>query len=941
MFSSFANVNSSLWVIRIILWLLFWVAFASPDLLAQTSYTVNVLTDNNPGGGGLGTGTTGDLRYALTQSNANPSAIASEPNEIVFSVSGQVNLAGALPLISAAVAIQGHENGNTINRSTGGNYRLLYIEVNAQFVYLSRLTFQNGVADFGGAIRNEGAFLDIYDCKFLNNRATNSGGAILNTTPNSLEMGFTLFQGNIASNQGGAILTDGYNAWFNNAFIDNSAEQGGAVFIGNSGQGEISNTTFSGNQANQNGSAGIKQGGAIYNDGAIRLLNCTVTLNVASAGQGGGVYNSANSFDLSLQNNIIAENTTGGDLKNDGFIAENEKNLVMNCNSCGITWFSTADPALLALQANGGFTPTHALDAASPAINQGAKPAPIDDQRGFVRVGLPDLGAYEFAAPLDGGRGTAPNLDGTDDYAHTFVPLMADRDDNFTIEVWVKLTATPAGNAVVVYNGTKGTNGYGIIINNAHQAVFHVNNTVLGTFGEVPLDKWTHLAITRFNTDYKGFLNGVATNLTSANEPIFPTSGFYVGGLPNGERFEGQIDEVRVWADYKTQDDMRSKMHLTLSGNEDWLTHYYQFNDAGGSKDYVGGRNLILVNGLTTTVSEAPVELATKVDVLPHLVNTPNSTTETVGNLEINWGTVTPNGQIVVSYVQEQPINSPGFAFGSGYWIINNFGTNQTFSPISLKFRFPDEVELDTDVSKYILHKRPSTETAEWQEIKHGAEGITVRVSNTPGDKYIEFAANASNTQLISFSQFVITNDGTPLGIRLLRFEAHRQDEQHVALYWETATEANNRGFHIQMSETGGEFINIGWQEGAGNSQSLHYYNYVIQQGRAAYYRLLQEDYDGKISLSPVVFVSGSEQLQLYPNPSAGSATLKWGVLAEGQSLGLEVRDVQGQVHLQVRGSLAQVNAALSQKLAALPAGYYLIQVQAGPEMQVRKFLKL
>ncbi|GAB4396029.1 MAG: hypothetical protein OHK0053_08620 [Microscillaceae bacterium] len=643
------------------LWLLFWIAFASPGLQAQTTYTLNVLTDNNPGGGGVGTGTTGDLRYALTQSNANPSAIASEPNEIVFSVNGQVNLAGALPLISSPVAIQGHENGTTINRSTGGNYRLLYIDVNAQLVYLSRLTFQNGLADFGGAIRNEGAFLNIYDCKFLNNSATDGGGAILNTAPNSLEMGFTLFQGNEATNQGGAILTDGYNAWYNNAFIGNSAEQGGAVFIGNFGQGEISNTTFSGNQANQNGSAGIKQGGAIYNDGAVRLLNCTVTLNTASAGQGGGIYNSPMSFDLSLQNNIIAENTTGGDLKNEGFVSENTKNLVMDCNNCGISWFSTADPALLALQDNGGFAPTHALDAGSPAINQGAKPAPLDDQRGFVRVGLPDLGAYEFAAPLNGGRGTALLLDGQDDYAHTFVPLMADRDDNFTIEAWVKLMATPTGNAVVIYNGTKGINGYGIAINNARQAVFHINNTVLGIFGEVPLNEWTHLAITRFNADYKGFLNGVATSLTSANEPVFPTSGFYVGGLPSGERFQGEIDEVRIWADYKTSDDIRTRMHVTLLGNEDWLSHYFQFNEGGGNKDYIGGQTLVLVGGLGLTPSEAPVERASLVDVFPHLVTTPNSSTATVGGLEIGWGNVVPNGEIVVSFVQEAPIMRPGW----------------------------------------------------------------------------------------------------------------------------------------------------------------------------------------------------------------------------------------------------------------------------------------
>lgn len=920
----------------ILLFLLEWSANA------QTRYTVNTLTDANPAGAGVGNGTTGDLRYAIAQSNANPSAIASEPNEIVFSVNGQVNLAGVLPIITSPVAIQGHENGTTINRSAGGNYRLLYIEVNAELVYLSRLTFQNGLADFGGAIRNEGAYLSIYDCKFLDNRATNGGGAILNTTPNTLEMGFTLFQGNIATNQGGAILTDGYTALYNNAFIDNNAEQGGAIFIGNSGAGEISNTTFSGNQANQNGSAGIKQGGAIYNDGAIRLVNCTITLNTAPVGQGGGVYNSANGFDLSLQNNIIAENTTGGDLKNDGSITENVKNLVMNCNSCGLTWFSTSDPAILGLQNNGGSLPTHALDASSPAINQGQKAgAPIDDQRGFVRVGLPDLGAFEFAAPLNGGRGTALDLDGIDDYAHTFVPLMADRDDNFALEVWVKLTATPVGNAVVVYNGTKGTNGYGILINNARQAVFHTNNTALGTFGEVPLNKWTHLAISKIDFDYKAFVNGFATSFTHFTEPNFPTGGVYIGGTPNGEYLNGQIDELRVWATYKTQDDIRAKMHVTLLGNEDWLTHYYQFNVTGYNKDYVGGKNLILIGGVTTTISETPVELATKVDVFPHVILDANSTTQSVGGLEINWGNVTPNGQIIVSYVREQPVNSPGFAFNGGYWIINNFGTNQTFSPISMKFRFPDEVDLDPNPTNYELYKRPTSETGAWTLIKDGVEGIVVTVSNTPGDKFIQFAANTTNTQLISFSQFVIKESSGPLAVRWLSFDAKRTTTEEVALDWQTISEIDNAGFHIQISENGLNFENAGWVDGRGTVNTVSAYQFVHRNSKPLYYRLEQVDRDGTKSYSPLKFVDGIFGFAIYPNPTADKIQIQLKGQEADDKFNLEIRDLKGNLVFAQMNTLEILNEQLEAHTAQLSAGAYIIQFLTKGKRYLGKFVKL
>jgi hypothetical protein len=44
------------------------------ERLAPAVYTVNALTDNNPGGGGQGTGLTGDLRYCITQSNTDTGA---------------------------------------------------------------------------------------------------------------------------------------------------------------------------------------------------------------------------------------------------------------------------------------------------------------------------------------------------------------------------------------------------------------------------------------------------------------------------------------------------------------------------------------------------------------------------------------------------------------------------------------------------------------------------------------------------------------------------------------------------------------------------------------------------------------------------------------------------------------------------------------------------
>ena len=39
---------------------------------------------------------------------------------------------------------------------------------------------------------------------------------------------------------------------------------------------------------------------------------------------------------------------------------------------------------------------THALQSGSPAINRGDPAAPPQDQRGYGRAGVPDVGAFEF-----------------------------------------------------------------------------------------------------------------------------------------------------------------------------------------------------------------------------------------------------------------------------------------------------------------------------------------------------------------------------------------------------------------------------------------------------------------------------------------------------------------------------------------------------------------
>jgi len=173
------------------------------------------------------------------------------------------------------------------------------------------------------------------------------------------------------------------------------------------------------------GGAGAGFGGGIFNDGGIFTVNnSTIAFNDAiggagsagnggwtQAGQsgsgiGGGVFNRSGTFDLSVS--IIGANSadvSDADI-NGTLTSTNGYNLIENLGS-GILGGTTignitgVSPMLIALADNGGPTWTHALQLCpnSPAIDAGtASGSPILDQRGFPRVSVYDIGAYESDA---------------------------------------------------------------------------------------------------------------------------------------------------------------------------------------------------------------------------------------------------------------------------------------------------------------------------------------------------------------------------------------------------------------------------------------------------------------------------------------------------------------------------------------------------------------
>jgi len=183
-----------------------------------------------------------------------------------------------------------------------------------------------------------------------------------------------------------------------------------STVAGNSGPGVLVEPGASATVRNSTLSDGLDDG--LIDDGKTNLVNSTVAYN-----EDGGIESKGT---LNLTNTIIAENV-GSDCEGK---ANTSDHSLDSDGSCGVGALSRVNPLLATgLNNNDGPTPTHALEAGSPAIGAGdVSKCPAEDQRHFARAGgRCDIGAYQAGAtegggpgaPSSGGTGSAPSSGGS------------------------------------------------------------------------------------------------------------------------------------------------------------------------------------------------------------------------------------------------------------------------------------------------------------------------------------------------------------------------------------------------------------------------------------------------------------------------------------------------------------------------------------------------
>ena len=204
----------------------------------------------------------------------------------------------------------------------------------------------------------------------------------------------------------------------------------------------------------------------------------------------------------------------------------------------------------------------------------------------FIRT-IVLIAASVWCAPLLHAQDCSRNMltiTSSGSYVATPGALALNLTKGFTIECWAKVSAAPAGAALV----DKGD--YGVFLNNdsiLYGSVRHASPFQVVTPAVDSSSNWHHFAFVFTPNDSVRFYVDTL-EVSSVSAPFASidstTDSLRIGMSWVGVGFTGSIDELRIWNLPRSLAEIKQSLYQTINGNDSGLVLYYTFDDPTGSQ---------------------------------------------------------------------------------------------------------------------------------------------------------------------------------------------------------------------------------------------------------------------------------------------------------------------------------------------------------------------
>lgn len=316
----------------------------------------------------------------------------------------------------------------------------------------------------------------------------------------------------------------------------------------------------------------------------------------------------------------------------------------------------------------------------------------------------------------------ALRLDGNKSYLLT--PMKKTLTNKLSWMAWVKSTSVQNDWSGILFfrNGGEAA-GLSVLANGDLRYHWKSSGYNWVSGAKLEQNEWTHLALVVSPDSLIIYKNGRAFVRRQAHGEQDFTGSLAIGADLNGGArfFNGLIDEVCIYDRSLSQEEIREQMHLTRTHTAtEGLQSYFQFKDSDTYLlDLVGNEHASSNGSVALIPSTAPVGPGTsqRMDVntsgIFEFQNTGTS-------LELETGNTYPEGEFCISRINHipaqnfNPINKPT---GNSYWIIHNYGKNESFDDLkSIKFSNIGPISAFTNTKEYQLFMREANaDTSNWE----------------------------------------------------------------------------------------------------------------------------------------------------------------------------------------------------------------------------------